>query len=499
MNPSCEQQSINPFDFIAELIRQLSLNERLFGDSNQRNALTGAQECDSEVDELLKPYLEGKDPIEIISRGLPRELLEAVKNWEHSKDFQYIFTLVLKLDRLMPWDDIIKSSRFRTSKKSGFHALNDNADKTGLLIIPKVPSVNDTYTPSETSEINMSRRQKRWLDEWSYGINQDLKNIYYTSSENLKVAGVIHSVRHWIADNILLSNKEILRVGISPLVRDAELDISFYEGDIGCGNQKLFSVAGIKNEDRVLKRFKAAYLRACRDGVDIFICPEMLGTERLTGFGSDYSQMIDSFAEEAENEGFSAPSLIICPTFWHNNSNSLCVLNNKSEKICTQEKQFPFIHKENIALEDLRGQDRSIQIIHIPGLGRLAFPICIDLLHEDYIKLLVSELHCTFLICPSFSAGETLFELSAAASKPHGCYTVWCNSCTARFMLKNKAPGFTGCVSCPIPGGENTCYLKPECGWKCGGDSDACLFEIDIGLYEENEGVISCSHIYPGC
>lgn len=494
MNGSFPAGAGSVFDLMAVLIAHLHhLDKALFQSSDSRRALVDDGAWDRAVDELLMPFPIFGDEERLLSQGIPDAVCAAVQNWEYYNSFPFVFALLLYLDRILHQDAILNSPHLEMSKKAGFSALNSNVEETRVVLFPRVRSINDTDTPSAPEE-SAPPRHKRWQHEWRAGINQDLTHIFYVWSDELARNGDPYSVRHRVLTNFWLENKNKVRFAVSPILADAKVKTSTSTRDEGSGAQRFFTIDGLENSGRIHSRIRAALLQACKDNVDVLVFPEILGDMELFHPEKNIDSLMDSFLADAEEAGWAAPALIIGPSCWHDGKNELFILDNTGRLVCTQQKQSPFQDQAG-ALEDLKDPERLVHLLHVPRLGRIAFPICKDFLVESYRELLIKTLHCTFLICPSYSPGQTVFNLSLPLGRPYGCYVVWINSCSARQGKPDKDS--IGGISYPME--ENLGFLpfKPECGGECGGDCHACLFEFDIGLGPGQEGVYLHPHINP--
>ena len=151
------------------------------------------------------------------------------------------------------------------------------------------------------------------------------------------------------------------------------------------------------------------------------------------GIAQETGKSVEKFSQVARGEGLPAPFLNIGPTSWHEGKNKVHVLGESGSRLCIQQKQNAFALKEGDKTwkENLISPEPVVHILHLPGFGRIAIPICKDLLTTDYRDLLTKTLHCTLVICPSFSPGKTSFGLAAASDRDCGCYVIWRNTCSA--------------------------------------------------------------------
>lgn len=167
-------------------------------------------------------------------------------------------------------------------------------------------------------------------------------------------------------------------------------------------------------------------LTAGKNKSDIIVFPEMLGNPSMVSF---ISQKIQSLPEE---ETKSIPSLIILPSFWENNRNTVTILDNSGNVVCKQSKQNPF-RVEQDGMGYLEGIFSSlvVNIFHFEGIGRIAILICKDFLTTKYMEQLMRCFKLTLIIVPSFSTGSYDFRQSFDLCAHDDCNVVWINTCAA--------------------------------------------------------------------
>lgn len=492
----------NPFNVEAEWISHLRrLDESLFNDRDSRNALSPPLDLDAEVDLLFQklPYI--RDAKRLVQCGVPPEEKLIVQQWPHYNDFLYMlhflsqYTLNLKCNRILSSAYFFSITHAESGQAKEFESLNSNVEETGLLILPKVQTINDPLTPAEENEdavpapakLGLSSKGKHWATDRMPGIQGDLSNTYYVDKKELVYRGQFYRVMHSVLQrHIFPENKKSLKVAVCPVAHKDLLKVKTYCKKTESGVKKLCSVEGLKDEDFAYNRIQAAFLKAGVEHADILIFPEILGNETILS-----QDFFDEIQKKMSSLGYPMPSLILMPTWWHEYRNELYVLDSSGKCLCTQQKQKPYL-LENKYEEDLRDPERIIHMVHIPGVGRFAFPICRDFLEDDYVQIMLQQLQATFLLCPSYSPNKTQFDLAAPGTIKYGCYTVWCNTCAA-YHHKALPLDHIGLVAGPQNSPENTKLLSPECNGDCENKNTACVFIIDIHM--DRSAIISCKHI----
>ena len=507
------------FNLVATMIQHLrECSPEFYTNPEERDSAYVSDEHNAAINEFLNAHPILTNPKAMLCGGIPDADVAAILNWEHYNEPIPLFFLLVDIVNVFDLDDILGM----IANKS-FIALNDNYNKTGIYILPRVRSIHDSISPanesgqdtgdetatgdadkgsgskSDPAEEGDAKPHKQWADTWAAGINQDFNNIYYLDQADLNLGGRFgqYSIRNTVLLDSIPYNKKFLLIALSPVVFDADFIINFSTKDSIGFSHGQFSVCGIKNSQRVHDRLRAAFGQACEVGADIVIFPEMLGDSELIRLDSTYSEAMDAMIKDAEAKGFAAPLMTLLPTWWHDNSNELYSISALNERLFVQQKQIPYnllrANDKKEYTEALIHPKREVQVLHIDGLGRFTFPICKDLLEPDYQKLLIQTLHSTFVICPSYSQGKTQFDLASLSGRPFGCYIIWLNTCSA---MHNKQPDHIGWIASPVVT-EPQRNLCPRCKWKCGSDSDACLFLIRLSLDRFNQSVELEPHICP--
>lgn len=514
----------NPYNVLAEWICHLrKLNKSLFDRSDLRKTLQLPDGLEKKVDDLFQslPHIGNKDHRNLALRsGIPSAEKQAVQHWEHYDEFFYMLRLLSLYTEQMACDKILSSPYFFsiTHSEDGtyreFESLNTNAEETGLLIIPKVRTINDPLDPAyegdaeappgnppNQSEDNgrddvhpeSNMPEKHWATDRIDGIQPELSNVFYVETEELCHRGHRYQIMNsFLSRHIFPENKKVIRIVVCPGVREDLLNIKTYCEKNGEGNQRLCSVEGLKSGESVHDKLRTDFLRAGEECADILLCSEMLGDENITS-----SLFFESVQEELLSHEYSMPSLVLLPTWWHDYCNELYVRDSSGKLLCVQQKQTPYSYKDETSgelyAEDLRNTERVVHVVHIPEVGRIAFPICKDFLEEGYIRIMLRQMRATFLLCPSFSPAKTQFDLSASGAIPYGCYTVWCNTCAA-YCKRANIPEHIGLAAGPQNPEKGMCLLVPECDGKCGDKGTPCFFSVEIST--DRSAKIKCSHIY---
>ena len=469
------------FDTIAILIR---LSIKLLGDGDVEEI-----KGDEELVASAQKFLLWNDK----NNDVSQRYANIIEECEKKKDYYFVRAVICDLDRHIDLTDAIRTYDFNTMKISSqkaksFMGLNSNVDETDIIILPRVKMLKALNERTNAAGERLPRKNANdWLDD----INKRLNQIYYVKKS--EIAG--YKIKNYLfASPVEQDDKDFIRIGMSPILNyslDDLFDIEYCYGVTpdGLHQTQLFRIRNVLCEALINKKAKAAFDRACAEGCDIFISPEMLGSDELSSADNEISE---TFRPKISNK-YKTPFLTLPPTQWKDQKNVLTIFDQNGEKIGEQHKQnrFKYNHNHTDWNEDLQSSNREILLIHIEGWGRFAFPICVDFLNEQYRSILTKQLQSTFLICPSFSSGTYNFDLSAANDSEFEVRTIWVNSCSAHEHSVNCV----GEVSVP------TCLdrsrrtpIKRQCEGIC---KDICLFVVDIpkDCNDKNKNV-EVRHIY---
>ena len=478
------------FDELAVLIKQYkTIAPEMYNSPERRRATQLRTEQELALKSLYDANPELEEPVKLFITGFPQNLRENIESWKYYSDPDMLLELITRFEGKLYLDDVL-----RTIRQEPFQALNGNYEQTGIRILPNVRSVHDSrMCPADNGA---EQEQKHWAWEYNPGINQELRNIFYVENDDLVVRGVPCKLSNVVIDSIFLDGKKQITVAASPMAKNITFKMCFHTRIRDSAVEHRFTVNGLHNPERAWRRLEAAFLRACRNQADIVMFPEMLGDESFFQLGGKHAKRIDDLIDKAIEMGLSLPLLILMPTWWHEGHNELYIFSGKGELECIQRKFVPFIFRETDTnleyVEDLVDVAPEVQLVHIDGLGRVAFMICRDMLEANYGKMLISALRSTLILCPSFSPHKTAFDLKDGLGRPNGCYIVWLNTCSA---LKTEIK-HVGWIASPITE-EYVTRFCPKCAGYCGEDSDACLFLAQIGIGLENSSETVCRHIHP--
>ena len=174
---------------------------------------------------------------------------------------------------------------------------------------------------------------------------------------------------------------------------------------------------------------------AAQQESDIILFPEMLGNGEMVSF---IRAKLKALTKEEREK---IPSLIILPSYWEKNRNTVTVLDRHGNVICKQRKQNPFRveYQKSGYLEGIT-PSMVVNILHFEGIGRIAILICKDFLTTKYVEQLMRCFKLTLILVPSFSSGSYDFRQTFDLCAHDDCNVVWINSCAA--MERGKEGNF---------------------------------------------------------
>lgn len=231
-------------------------------------------------------------------------------------------------------------------------------------------------------------------------------------------------------------NELSVTMGLSPVTEHISLEHDTYTRKINNVEINYFSVRkhGVQAEKFLVDAVKKIIKKADAFGSEIFVFPEMLGTENMR---AEVSSMLQT--EPLKNMKF-----FVLPSVWfrHNNikeaknTNKSCVMNYCGDVLFEQDKLKEYTYQDqndphSRFIEDIV-TGSVIHMIHAEGFGSAAVLICRSMLDTDMRTVLMQKLNVRLLLCPSWTPGSSYeFKTSFMHGAECCCNTVWCNTCSA--------------------------------------------------------------------
>lgn len=295
-----------------------------------------------------------------------------------------------------------------------YESLNDNMEQTKIAILPRV-------------KCNWEVRKVG--NNWE----QALINFYYLNYEKLNDMKVKN---YKIDSNVILNMEQAyLKIAISPLTRNISVKFSkpYARRDNKSGAlQKLFRVEGVEREHDIEEMVISNIIEAGKNGANILVFPEMLGTENML------KNVLDKLSDFIDDN---IPPLIVFPSIWKcseadsDNTNRSCLILDGEDILFEQYKRccFKYNNGESDVYEDLSRDSKynEMHMLHIDNIGRICIMICYDYLDSQNRACIMENLYPTLVCNPSFSTGSFIFNILGEKYFDNGCNLIWCNTCSA--------------------------------------------------------------------
>lgn len=466
----------NFFNLLAELVSSL----KEYPSNYEPDMLTEEAEetLSSEVMSLLTHW---KNKLSNSATfGLSFDAYSDIIAWAKARNSYYSYRALLTTLDCFPGTGL--EQEVSKKREDKFFALNDNVKQTGIIILPKVYKPPTTYIRPASKDRPEETVIRKNASEWSDNLNARLNNFYYIWTDKLNG----FRIGNYVCDFTFAdpSTNEI-RIGVAPILNLKLKDILSYDDTIRYKSEngmecQYFDILGVKAPQTILERVQECFRLACEQHVDILMFPEMLGIEDLYNLDCfNFNPVMKELSRQARGH---VPYLTLMPSIWRNNQNYVNVHLSSARRLCTQYKQNKYIFpgSQGKATENLKNIPKEISLIHVPGWGRIAIPICIDFLHPEYRDWLVKTLKADILLCPSYSPGEYNFLQSLDSNAGYAVHAVWLNSCSALRNSETGAPELIGAACAPsVSSKSRIARFIPECKGDC---TKGCLFVVTLPL-----------------
>ena len=342
------------------------------------------------------------------------ELKKLIEDLTSKNDFFAIVALVQILDESLASLLKVKIAEFQEDDFSV--VLNTNRETTGIGLLPRCSCIWE---------------RKHRLSHSYNRMDNFLFNMLLMENS---ILGELIDKHFFIKSNLFtdFSKKKALKIAATPLRLEREFDVQPYDEDKVQYFKISYTKDSFKSDNELIW---SKIITAAQNKSDIIVFPEMLGNPDMVGF------ITRKLKELSPEERKSIPSLIILPSFWEKNRNTVTILDKYGELICRQSKQNPFRVEQN-GTGYLEGILSSlvVNIFHFEGIGRIAILICKDFLTTKYMEQLMRCFKLTLIIVPSFSTGSYDFRQSFDLCAHDDCNVVWINTCAA--LEKGKESNF---------------------------------------------------------
>jgi len=359
----------------------------------------------------------------------------------------YVYALIHCIDSIYSYKGYASGDPSESHKLEVISSLND-IYVNNMQILPRFEG-NDNTTIAVKMYLSSKAERgfRERIPKESDDINSVLKNFDIFPRHFGKPSVKIHRFTTRISKQISerLNNKgDKLTVGLYPLWAGnlrKTWNIHYLE--------TTFTITGMgkKEEERMLKRFKAALERCKKRGVDIAIFPELTMTrENLEEVQNSIKSMMGK-----------CPILMVLGTIWEVYSengiefkqNVSVVMSNWGEILFEQQKQSSFLSQKPGHIypedgnakghkEELSFNEKTVNVIDIEGVGRFCTLICRDILKTTLISFM-ERLLADVVLVPAFSPSSNGLKTKLKSLVAGYRSTILlCNCCSALHAWKDK-------------------------------------------------------------
>lgn len=399
-------------------------------------------------DELLSGvrYLKKED----VNKKMLDELRSYISLLKKSADNYGMIGLVQTLDEGLKY--LLLDSVREYERDSFSVVLNTNRESTGIGLLPRCSCIWE--------------RKHRLSNSYN---RLDNFMMHILLMEN-RILGELIDKHIFLNDSLFpgLTNSKGIRIAATPLRKERYFNIETYTQN---GVRYCCIDYASRFFDKVNELIWKKICLAAERNIDIIVFPEAMGNPETEGFVSERLKAL------SENERMKMPSLIILPSSWKDNRNTVSVLDRSGRRICVQSKQSPFFYvKDGKNYLECIKPNMVVNILHCEGIGRMAILICKDFLTTTYMEQLMRCFKLTLIIVPSFSTGSYDFCQSFDLCAHDDCNVIWINSCAA--MVAGKEDNF-----------RNIGYVRKRIGRDDDTSQSLCEMPICDGAFSG-----SCRH-----
>lgn len=331
---------------------------------------------------------------------------------KNDKDFFAIVGLVQVIDESL--EKVLQKEIKKFEEDNFSVVMNSNREQCGLGLLPRC---------------SCCWERKRRLSHYYDRMDNFLFNLLLLENS---ILGELIDKHIFLKPDFFPSfaEKQSLKIAMSPLKRTHDVSLDFYvQNKVQYFGIKYKSIDNQKDNNRIWDKI----LTAGKNNSDIIIFPEILGNSDTVTFVQEQIKQIKDKSV--------LPSMIVLPSYWNNNQNTVTVLDRNGTILCRQTKQNPFKipYDGSDWLEHIK-QNNVVSILHYEGIGRIAIMICKDFLTTKYVEQLMRCFKLTLLIVPSFSTGSYDFKQTFDLCAHDDCNVAWINTCAA--MQKGKEQNF---------------------------------------------------------
>ncbi len=411
--------------------------------------------------------------------GLLQKLTDDIKNSSEPVRYVHAFLLICLMDAHITYDADNSPGRVSlvslfTEGRSGekyIGSLNDNFRETGILINPKYDTADGYYYAGDKKV-----RRKISNRDVFYKMNCVLCNCRYTRwDESIVYRNIVVPY-----DKTDKNDEDAFKVAFSPISGFHDPLVLSYPDITENGlKQRGIALEGHKQENVISERFSKSWLKACEEGAELFLGPEMMGSARMYEEEDGYLKYMQKLSVKARKAGLTPPEITIMPGLWRDGISRTVVVNGDGMILGDQIRHVQFLDRADHVVEAISPVNpREFCIIHIPGLYRIGILICAEFLPRDgndSVERLCRDLGCNLILVPSFSAGEYDYMSALPITKPYGTSVIWGNCCGANRYSPNIIGGLSVAGTDYVGRMGSYCKCANSCKEETG-----CLFMLRL-------------------
>lgn len=466
---------MNILAVLISYINKFSLSFRLI------HGLVGIEYVGECVRKEMGALLNKSSDIDSFLKSLQHKANSVISS-ENQKNMLTAYHMCTWLDQMLTYEEVSNGKLsiyalipLRAFSHVEIDSLNDNYEKTGICINPKLPIFKTSMLLDDGTE----RERTAASRDAFVGINGELHNIsYYEWNKRCIVHNIIVPYEYDEAYGVDKVEGN-LKVGFIPISDKTDIIVPDYKvAKDGKYKLKKMHINVPNHEDIIDARLKQGLELACENQVDIVFAPEMLGTRQTERCVRNYNEFVRPIYGNAVINGKKPPLITVMPSYWRKGINSATIVYRDGRVLGRQKKYTPYINFQSCSVEGIKKEQvQELYLIHIYGVHRMIISICAEFLDGFDNNFICGQLGATLVIVPSFSHGERDFLSKLGVLFPYGTSVVWGDCCGAVAYSPKIIGGCSLVGSNEIHNMGNNC----KCGFSCG-CSKGCLFTVELPL-----------------
>lgn|GEM_PF-6304142 len=388
------------------------------------------------------------------------------------------YAIILAIDNCLSDVDLYSSDVY-SGMQTISYCLNLNYQITNVFVYPIYKdSVMNSVNYAVKRETGKCFRKNREVDKL------ELFNIILCEKEMLKGYKIEFRTVSYNKEfkDVVTQNKKLTYAVIPYTSSDLSTWKEIHEKGM------VFYLNDLENE-----KYKSDYLsyikKILSQNFEIIILPEMILTKGI----------VEQLSETIRSVKMKKACLIIAGTLSNDMHNHCFVFDHNGNLLIKQHKQTPFDYRGK---KEYLEADKTIKILDVIGIGRIAFFICKDMVNLD-LNYIVGLLKIDIIIVPAFSPSLDLKSTSEQISREFNLIVIMANCCAA-LTKKDKTGGLRkiGYVCSPaIEQGAREYHTQYYTGL-CKKNCNSCVprvMEFSINEVMKLGEMVTCSILLRNC